>query len=96
MTKTDVPQAGGVLSTPIADYAFVSNCRSAALISRAGSIDWLCFPRFDSPSLFGRLLGPSGGHFSIQPLNCIATTRRYRRDSLVLETTFETQESRAH
>ncbi len=92
MTKSDEPQAGDCPSTPIADYAMISNCRSAALVSRAGSIDWLCFPRFDSPSLFGRLLGSKGGHFSIQALDCVATTRRYRRDSLVLETTFETKD----
>ena len=61
-------------------------------MSRTGSIDWLCFPRFDSPSIFGRLLGAKGGHFSIQPIDCLATTRRYCRDFLVLETTFETRD----
>ena len=52
-------------TTPIADYALLSDRHSAALVSRAGSIDWLCFPRFDSPSIFARLLGDEAGHWSI-------------------------------
>lgn len=47
---------------PIADYGLVSDCHSAALISRMGSVDWLCFPRFDAPSIFGRLLDDKAGH----------------------------------
>ena len=79
------------MSTPIADYALLSNCRSAALVSRVGSVDWLCFPRFDSSSLFARLLGDNGGHFSLTVAGCETTTRRYAFDSLVLETTFLAQ-----
>ena len=54
-------------SLPIGDYALLSDCRSAALVSRAGSVDWLCFPRFDAPAVFARLLDSDGGHFAIQP-----------------------------
>ena len=52
---------------PIGDYALLSDCRSAALVSRAGSVDWLCFPRFDAPAVFARILDPDGGHFAIRP-----------------------------
>jgi GH15 family glucan-1,4-alpha-glucosidase len=77
---------------PIADYALLSDCRSAALVSRHGSVDWLCFPRFDGPSVFGRLLDDDAGFWSIQPAGTTAseTSRRYVDDSLVLETTFTT------
>jgi alpha,alpha-trehalase len=49
-------------STPIADHAFLSDRHSCALIDRAGSVEWLCFPRFDSPSVFARLLDDDAGH----------------------------------
>lgn len=71
---------------PIADYALLSDCRSAALVSASGSVDWLCFPRFDSPSVFGRLLGDAAGYWSIRPLGGLSSTRRYRGPSMVLET----------
>ena len=77
-------------SAPIADYAFLSDCHSAALVSRAGSIDWLCFPRFDSPSIFARLLDDAAGHFSITAPDTDQVTRRYSPDSLVLRTEFRT------
>jgi GH15 family glucan-1,4-alpha-glucosidase len=79
------------MTVPIADYALLSNCHSAALVSRAGSVDWLCFPRFDSPSLFAQLLGDNGGHFSVSVTGCETTQRSYIRDSLVLETTFQAE-----
>ncbi len=77
-------------TTPIADYALLSDRHSAALVSRDGSIDWLCFPRFDSPSIFGRLLGNEAGHWSIRATNTTHVARRYLDRTMVLETTFRT------
>jgi GH15 family glucan-1,4-alpha-glucosidase len=77
-------------SLPIGDYALLSDCRSAALVSRDGSVDWLCFPRFDGPSVFCRLLDPSGGHFAIRPAGEFQARRRYVDQTMVLETTFTT------
>ena len=79
-------------SAPIADYALLSDCCSGALVSAAGSVDWLCFPRFDSPSVFGRILGPDAGFWSIRPAGAHSSTRRYRGPTLVLETTHTTGE----
>jgi alpha,alpha-trehalase len=76
--------------TPIGDYALISDCHSGALVSRDGSVDWLCFPRFDRPSVFGRLLGEEAGHWSIRPRGASEATRRYLDKSMVLETTFRT------
>src|SRR3954463_10695809 len=77
-------------SVPIADYALLSDCSSAALVSREGSIDWLCLPRFDSPAVFSRLLDPGAGHWSIRPAGGFEAQRRYLPGTLVLETTFTT------
>ena len=77
-------------STPIADHALLSDRHSSALVTRAGSVDWLSFPRFDSPSVFGRLLGNDAGHWQVQPAGEWTSTRRYVERSLVLETTFQT------
>ena len=77
-------------STPIADYAMLSDRHSAALVSRDGSIDWLCMPRFDSGSVFARLLGDDGGYWSIRAADATETTRRYIDRTMVLETTFRT------
>lgn len=82
-------------TVPIADYALLSDCRSAALVSRAGSIDWLCFPRFDSPAVFARLLDERAGHWSIQPVDRSEVSRRYLDNTLVLETTFRTSSGTA-
>jgi len=77
-------------TTPIANYALLSDRHSAALVSRAGSIDWMSFPRFDSPSIFGRLLGDEAGHWSISAPGATEVTRRYLDRTMVLETTFHT------
>jgi GH15 family glucan-1,4-alpha-glucosidase len=77
-------------NVPIADYALLSDCHSAALISRRGAVDWLCFPRFDAPSVFGRLLDENAGHWSIRPVGEVGSRRRYVENTLVLETTFTT------
>src|SRR5438552_3239706 len=76
-------------SLPIGDYGLLSGCRSAALVSRAGSVDWLCFPRFDAPAVFARILDPEGGHFSIRPAGDFSASRAYVDQTMVLETTFE-------
>jgi GH15 family glucan-1,4-alpha-glucosidase len=76
--------------TPIADYALISDCHSASLVSRDGSIDWLCRPRFDSPSVFGRILGDQAGHWSITTTTFAESNRRYLDNTMVLETTFRT------
>ena len=77
-------------TTPIADYALLSDRHSAALVSLDGSLDWLCFPRFDSPSVFGRLLGDEAGQWSIRPTKVTQVTRRYLDRTMVLETRFRT------
>lgn len=81
----------------IEDYALIGDCETAALISTRGSIDWLCFPRFDSEACFAALLGtPENGRWSIRPRDGQArSTRRYRDGTLILETTFETAEGAA-
>ena len=76
---------------PIGDYALLSDCRSAALVSRAGSVDWLCFPRFDAPSVFCRLLDPAGGRFAIRPAGDFRASRAYLDQTMVLETTFRAE-----
>ncbi len=75
---------------PIGDYALLSDCRSAALVSRAGSVDWLCFPRFDAPAVFARVLDPHGGHFAIRPAGDFQASRAYADQTMVLETSFRT------
>ncbi len=81
---------------PIADYGYISDCHSAALVSRHGSIDWCCMPRIDSRSCFGRLLGwEHGGYCQIVPSASYNTSRRYFGDTLILETVFVTDEGKA-
>jgi GH15 family glucan-1,4-alpha-glucosidase len=76
----------------IEDYALIGNAHTAALVGRDGSIDWLCVPRFDSAACFAALLGePKHGRWLLAPAQAPrATRRRYRKDTLILETDFET------
>jgi GH15 family glucan-1,4-alpha-glucosidase len=82
------------MTRPIEDYALLGDGQTAALVARDGSIDWLCLPRFDSPTCFAALLGgPAEGRFLLTPKGePRATRRRYRGDTLVLETDYETPE----
>jgi GH15 family glucan-1,4-alpha-glucosidase len=79
------------MGTRIEDYGLIGNARSAALVSRDGSIDWLCMPRFDSEAFFASLLGDSrNGHWSIAPsAKSYRVKRRYRDGTAILETSFE-------
>jgi GH15 family glucan-1,4-alpha-glucosidase len=82
--------AGEPAGRPIAEYALLSDCSSAALLHRDGSIDWLCLPRFDSPSVFARILDERAGHWSIHPTAAFTVQRRYLPGTLAIETTFTT------
>ncbi len=76
-------------TTAVSEHAFLSDCRSAALVTRDGSVDWLCLPRFDSPSVLGRLLDEGAGHLLLRPIDPLAQpVRRYLPQTLVLETTW--------
>lgn len=80
------------MPNPIEDYALIGDCETAALVGRDGSIDWLCWPSFDSEACFAALLGTeNNGRWRIAPAGeIVRCSRRYRGDSLILETTFET------
>src|SRR5215210_3145612 len=82
------PTAGA--STPIADFGLLADCNGSALVDRAGSIDWLCMPRYDSAAIFARLLDADAGHWSIRPAGAFDAERRYIPGSLAIETTFRT------
>src|SRR5678816_2404582 len=73
------------MAARIEDYALIGDCETAALVSRGGSIDWLCWPRMDSPACFAALLGtPEHGRWLLAPGGTVLETRRrYRGDSLV-------------
>jgi GH15 family glucan-1,4-alpha-glucosidase len=81
------------MSLNIEDYALIGDCETAALIGRDGSVDWLCWPRFDSDACFAGLLGtPEHGRWLVAPQQEAGVTRRYLGDTLILETRFETKE----
>jgi GH15 family glucan-1,4-alpha-glucosidase len=76
---------------PIADYAFLSDCHTGALVAPDGAVDWLCTPRFDAPSVFGTLLDRGAGTFRLGPYGInVPTARRYEPGTNVLETTWKT------
>lgn len=85
------------MSLRIEDYALIGDCKTAALVGRDGSIDWLCWPRFDSAACFAALLGTDeNGRWLIAPTDApLAVSRRYRPGTLVLETEFQTESGRA-
>ena len=88
-----VPSSGSLRNPfpPIADYAFLSDCETTCLISPAGSVEWLCVPRPDSPSVFGAILDRSAGHFRLGPYGVsVPSARRYLPGSLIMETTWQT------
>src|SRR5438128_11414295 len=95
MTATSAPAYGPAGeargSQPIGDYGLLADCNSAARVARDGSIDWLCLPRYDSESVFGRILDSAAGHWSIRPAGAFTSERRYLPGTLVVETTFTTE-----
>src|SRR5204863_3215931 len=82
------------ISVRIEDYGLIGDMEAAALVGRDGAVDWLCLPRFDSPSCFAALLGDERhGRWLLAPAGeVLASSRRYRAGTLVLETEFETAE----
>jgi GH15 family glucan-1,4-alpha-glucosidase len=93
LTQPHIASGTGA-STPIADYGLLADCNSAALVSRNGSIDWLCLPRYDSDAIFARILGDAAGHWSIRPAGDYSVARRYVPGTLVIETTYMTETGR--
>jgi len=87
----DVPLVGGSPFPPIADYGFLSDCHTCALVAPDGSIEWMCVPRFDSPSVFGSLLDRRGGSFRVGPYGIVVPLSvRYVPGTMILETTWMT------
>jgi alpha,alpha-trehalase len=94
MSDKSTPQSAAAPSPfpPIAEYAFLSNCHTGALVAPDGAIDWLCVPRFDSPSVFGTLLDRQGGSFGFAPFGInVPIARHYEPGTNTLATTWHTQ-----
>jgi GH15 family glucan-1,4-alpha-glucosidase len=87
----DVPLGDNAAFPPIADYAFLSDCHTGALVAQDGSVEWMCAPRFDSPSVFGALLDRGAGHFRVGPDGLVVPISvRYLPGTMVLETSWMT------
>ena len=89
----DAPQSAAAPSPfpPIAEYAFLSNCHTSALVAPDGAIDWLCVPRFDSPSIFGSLLDRGAGAFRLAPFGInVPSARTYEPGTNTLVTSWRT------
>jgi GH15 family glucan-1,4-alpha-glucosidase len=87
----DTPLSGGSPFPPIADYAFLSDCHTGALMAPDGSIEWMCIPRFDSPSVFGSLLDRRAGSFRVGPYGLVVPLSvRYVPGTMIVETTWMT------
>src|SRR5215207_9320292 len=83
--------AGASSFPPIADYGFLSDCHTTALIAPSGNVEWMCVPRMDSPSVFGAILDRDAGGFRIGPADvAVPAGRRYLPGTMVLETSWET------
>src|ERR671911_3073077 len=88
--RTAASGVAASMPSRIEDYALIGDCETAALVARDGSIDWLCWPRFDSDACFAALLGTEqNGRWLLAPADEARVTRRYRPDTLILETRFE-------
>ena len=93
-TPGNVLRVGGYLH--IGDYAVIGDCRSLALVGVDGSIDWCCMPRFDSPSIFGRILdAKKGGFWQISPVGEYSTRHEYADKTNILHTIFQTPDGLA-
>ena len=89
--RHDVPLRGGSAFPPIADYGFLSDCHTGALVASDGSIEWMCIPRFDSPSVFGALLDRRGGFFRVGPYGTLVPLSvRYLPGTNIIETSWMT------
>lgn len=91
LSPTERPNANSAYP-PIADYAFVSDCETNALIAPSGSVEWMCLPRHDSPSIFGAILDRDAGQFRVAPVGqTVPAGRRYLPGTMILETTWGTR-----